>query len=168
MNFKSNKNVMRALCAILLMSSSSAMFATNYTNQTGKVIVITNVAAQKRNKKQHAQGGAPAASSVQIEIGEQATLDNNQGDEITITSPGISDKRKLFPTNNSFNYVVTMNAYGKKYEQFDINHAGQLEEQKKAAAKQEKAKKVKKEKIKKEKAKKAKVKAKNATQQVAS
>ncbi len=166
MNLKSNKKLMQALCAILLMSSSFAIFATNYTNQTGKLIVITNVSAQKRNKKKHAQGGTQAASSVQIEIGEQATLDNNQGDEITITSPGISDKRKLFPTNNSFNYVVTMNTYGKKYEQFDINHAGQLEEQKKAVAKQEKAKKIKKEKAKKTKVKKAK--AKSATQRVAS
>ncbi len=60
---------------------------------------------------------------IELENGAQGDLDNNQGDEVAITSSGISDKRKLFPTNNSFNYVITMNKYKSIFEKFDINHA---------------------------------------------
>ena len=65
----------------------------------------------------------PTVYFIELEDGAEGDLDNRQDDEVTITSKGMSDKRKLFPTNNSFNYVITMNKYKSEYEQFDINHA---------------------------------------------
>ena len=117
------------------------MIATHYINHTGRMIIITNVTAQKRtkksyfssfkgyfNKKNNIESQVPAVQYfIELENGAEGDLDNNQDDEITITSKGMSDKRKLFPTNNAFNYVITLNKYSSKYEQFDINHAGQDE-----------------------------------------
>ena len=116
-----------------LLSTSLSMFAAHYINNTGKIIIITNVSATKHtkksffsyfNKKNHAQ---PEETNninfIELEDGAEGDLDNKQGDEITITSVGMSDKRKLFPTNNSFNYVITMNKYKNMFEKFDINHS---------------------------------------------
>ena len=63
---------------------------------------------------------------IELEDGQQGDLDNQQDDQITITSEGMSDKRILFPSNNAFNYVITMNKYKAKYEKFDINHADKI------------------------------------------
>jgi len=132
-----------------LVSTSLSMVATHYINHTGKLIKVTNVAATKRNKKSYfstfskkknIQPAAPVMIYfIELENGQEGDLDNNQGDEITITSPGMSDKRKLFPTNNSFNYVITMNSYGKQFEQFDINRAGNEDEMLPVASKKAKA-----------------------------
>ena len=82
------------------------------------------------HKKDNAGPQVPAVQYfIELENGAEGDLDNNQDDEITITSKGMSDKRKLFPTNNAFNYVITLNKYSSKYEKFDINHAGQDETQ---------------------------------------
>ena len=135
------------------------MVATHYINNTGKKIIITNVAAKKRTKqsyfsyfirKKNLEPAKPVILYfIELENGQQGDLDNNQGDEITITSPGMSDQRKLFPTNNSFNYIITMNAYSKQYEKFDINHAGSEDEMLPVASK--KAKVAKKKALKKKK-----------------
>lgn len=125
----------KKLCMLLtLISTSFSVVATHYINNTGKIIYITNVSAKKSNKKSYFSyfTKKPAvevkASEVvyllELEPGDEGDLDNKQGDEVTITSPGMSDKRKLFPTNNSFNYVITMNNYNAMFEKFDINHAG--------------------------------------------
>lgn len=159
MNLKLQK-----LCVLaVLVLSPLSMIATHYSNKTGKTIIITNVTAKKKSKKSYfSQYGkkkasesasqAVAVTSLELENGMEGDLDNNQGDEITITSPGMSDKRKLFPTNNSFNYVVTLNEYNKKFEKFDINRAGSEEEMMPEGGK--KIEKTKKEKKKKERAKK--------------
>ena len=142
-----------------LLFSSVSMMATHYINQTERTIVITNVSAQKRHKKNlsaakkrnkknkpinYQQDNQIDNQTIEffitLEHGQEGSLDNKQDDEITITSPGMSDKRKLFPSNNSFNYVVTMNKYNAEYEQFDINHAG---EEEKTKTKKTKTKKVK-------------------------
>lgn len=133
----------------MMMVYSSSLTATHYTNKTGRTIHIINVSEQRRQMKQEKVAKKrtwwnwnvrkyKTASQqhelvpeivpqknykIIIENGQEADLDNQQDDEITITSPGMSDKRKLFPTNNAFNYVVTFNKYNKKFEQFDINHA---------------------------------------------
>jgi hypothetical protein len=124
----------KKLCiCISLLSTSLSIFATHYINKTGKNIIITNVSAKKRGKKSYfnffnkknyvKSEDSHNKNFIELEDGLQGDLDNQQGDEITITSVGMNDKRKLFPTNNSFNYVVTMNKYKNKFEQFDINHA---------------------------------------------
>jgi hypothetical protein len=138
---------------LVLVSTSLSILGTHYVNNTGRAIVVTNVAATKRNKKSYfstltrKKNNKPTAPVIiyflELENGEQGDLDNNQEDEITITSPGMSDKRKLFPTNNSFNYVITMNAYGNKYEKFDINRAGNEDEMLPVASKKAKAAKKK-------------------------
>ena len=126
MNFKLQK-----ICIVItLLSSSLSIFATHYINNTGKTIIVTNVTAKKNSKKSSLKSklaqnqSAQAPYFIEIENDAEADLDNNQDDEITITSQGMSNKRKLFPTNNSFNYVITMNKYKSEFEQFDINHAG--------------------------------------------
>jgi hypothetical protein len=139
----------KTLSVLLLISTPLSMIATHYINNTGKQIKVTNVAATKRNKKSYfallskkknVQPAAPVMIYfIELDNGQEGDLDNNQGDEITITSPGMSDKRKLFPTNNSFNYVITMNAYGKQFEQFDINRAGNEDEMLPIASKKAKA-----------------------------
>ncbi|MDP3788085.1 MAG: hypothetical protein Q8Q60_02045 [Candidatus Chromulinivorax sp.] len=121
---------------ITLLLSSLSMVATHYINHTGKTIIITNVTGQKRSKKKYSTKNSMQSEvaaiiySLEIENDQEGDLDNDQGDEITITSPGMSDKRKLFPTNNSFNYVITLNKYNPKFEKFDINHAADEEEMK--------------------------------------
>ncbi len=138
----------------MLLLSSLSMIATHYINHTGKTIIVTNATAKKRTKKNYFSQFAKKSSTpsqapavtylIEIENDQEGDLDNNQGDEITITSPGMSDKRKLFPTNNSFNYVITLNEYNKKFEKFDINHASSEEEMMPQGGKtQKKIKKVK-------------------------
>ncbi|MBV8660768.1 MAG: hypothetical protein JO129_01310 [Candidatus Dependentiae bacterium] len=132
-----NLSIKKLWVALLLFSSVSIM-ATHYINKTGKTIVITNVSAQKRYKKSLSSAkkrnkknkignnqldNQPVVHFITLENGQDGDLDNKQDDEITITSPGMNDKRKLFPSNNSFNYVVTMNKYKAMFERFDINHA---------------------------------------------
>ena len=126
MIFRANKVFM----LLALFSMSLSIVATHYENKTGRTITITNVTAKNRNKKsffslkrQNKKDGQSLVTFIRLEDGSEGDLDNKQGDEITITSRGMSNKRKLFPTNNSFNYVVTMNNYKSKFEQFDINHA---------------------------------------------
>lgn len=136
----------KLLTLLILLSVSYSNFATHYVNKTGKTIVITNVTEKKRQHrknmwswggsygKKHKTAGRvddtmhidEALYMITIEKDSEGDLANRQDDEIRITSPGFSDHRKLFPTNNSFNYVITMNKYKNKYERFDINHAGQL------------------------------------------
>ena len=127
----------KQMCIVLtLVSTSLSMFATHYINNTGKVIKITNVSAKKRTKKSYFSFFMTKKDAQQddqtkiiyfidLQDDQEGDLDNKQDDEITITSQGISDKRKLFPTNNSFNYVITMNKYKSVFEKFDINHAGE-------------------------------------------
>ena len=127
------------------------MIATHYINNTGKTIIVTNVTSNKKNKKSYFSffnKSKPVEPEIlaeqhfiEIENDAEADLDNNQGDEITITSPGMSDKRKLFPTNNSFNYVITLNKYKPMFEKFDINHAGDEQKTKKQKVKKQKNKK---------------------------
>jgi hypothetical protein len=114
------------LVTCILIWVTMSLDATHYSNKTGKAIVITNVSAQKRQnkkRKRQEQDLELLSYAITLEPDQEADLDNDQEDEITITSPGMNDKRKLFPTNNSFNYVITMNKYKKKFERFDINHA---------------------------------------------
>jgi len=104
-------------------------YATHYINHTGKIIMITNVSEHKRHKnsikKKHhdEKNNEGPLDFIRLEQGQEGDLDNRQGDEITITSKNMSDKRRLFPSNNSFNYVITMNKYNARFEKFDINHA---------------------------------------------
>ncbi|MGZ6251259.1 MAG: hypothetical protein ACXWL2_04465 [Candidatus Chromulinivorax sp.] len=123
-------------CCIIL--SSLPLLATHYVNKTGRIIKITNVTAKKRlnkknyfnwfNKKNKVQDDQLVNSIyfIDLENGQEGDLDNQQDDQITITSDGMSDKRILFPSNNAFNYVITMNKYKAKYEKFDINHADNI------------------------------------------
>ncbi len=156
-----NLRLQRLLVCITLLCTSLSMIATHYINHTGRVIVITNVSAQKRMKKSyftsfknyfskhhHVEDEAPkVVYFIELENDVEGDLDNNQDDQVTIKSHGLSDKRKLFPTNNSFNYVITLNNYSSKYEKFDINHAGQDETTKvEKAIKKQKNKKMKKQK----------------------
>jgi hypothetical protein len=113
--------------------------ATFYKNGTeDKIFVVTNVSAQKRqtqkgkkrtwwnwNKRKYGLSEKQEAQPVvvTIEPGKTDSLYNEQGDEITIMVQGMSDKRKLFPTNNSFNYVMTLNNFNKKFERIVINYA---------------------------------------------
>jgi len=125
---------------LILLFMPSVVRATHYINKTGRLITITNVSEKKRqHRKNMWTWGGPVAGSkryknvdvenkiyfIDLEKDAEGDLDNKQDDEVTITSEGMSDKRKLFPTNNSFNYVVTMNKYKNTYEQFDVNHAGE-------------------------------------------
>jgi len=127
-----------------LFEFSAFLEATHYSNQTGRPITITNISAKKRARK--IQGIVPSDIVLELDHGAQGDLENQQDDEITITSSGMSDKRKLFPTNNSFNYVITMNKFSSKYEQFDINRAGSEDEMTTVASKKaRKARKIKKE-----------------------
>ena len=154
----------KLLSMLWLLSISLSIVATHYTNHTNRAISVTNVSAIKRSKKPYFSKFAKKTYEqtqepvtvhfIALEHGQEGDLDNNQGDEIAITSPGMSDKRKLFPTNNSFNYVVTMNAYHKRFEQFDINRAGNEEEMATVASKKAKAAKKKMKKIEKQKQKK--------------
>jgi hypothetical protein len=156
-----NLKLQKLYILVTLLSCSLSMFATHYINHTGKTIIVTNASAKKRTKKSYfsyftkkspeQEQTAELLCFIEIENDQEGDLDNSQGDEITITSHGMSDKRKLFPTNNSFNYVITLNKYKPMFEKFDINHAGAEEEikAKKAKAKAKaKAKKVKVKKIK--------------------
>ncbi|MGZ6254641.1 MAG: hypothetical protein ACXWL5_01460 [Candidatus Chromulinivorax sp.] len=123
-------------CCIIL--SSLPLLTTHYVNKTGRIIKITNVTAKKRlnkknyfnwfNKKNKVQDDQLVNSIyfIDLENGQEGDLDNQQDDQITITSDGMSDKRILFPSNNAFNYVITMNKYKAKYEKFDINHADKI------------------------------------------
>ncbi|MBP6869936.1 hypothetical protein KBC04_03580 [Candidatus Babeliales bacterium] len=131
----------QSLVFLLILSSiSSSGFATHYINKTGRSITITNVSEKKRQHRKNmwTWGGAAAGPKkykkfevenkvyfINLDKDVEGDLDNKQDDEVTITSQGMSDKRKLFPTNNSFNYVITMNKYKSTYEQFDVNHAGE-------------------------------------------
>ena len=150
-----NAQLQKTLMVITLLSTSLSMIATHYINHTGRMIVITNVSAHKRTKKSYlttlkayfnkknqvASQEPEQLYFIELENEAEGDLDNNQDDEITITSKGMSDKRKLFPTNNFFNYAITLNKYSSKYEKFDINHAGQEETTK---AQKEEVKKMKK------------------------
>ena len=150
-----NVRLQKILVFITLLFSSLSMIATHYINNTGRAIIITNVTAQKSTKKSYFSSlkgyfhkhdhvkdeTLKVVYFIELENDAQGDLDNNQEDEITITSKGMSDKRKLFPTNNAFNYVITLNKYSSKYEQFDINHAGQDETSKEQ--KDEKKQKIK-------------------------
>lgn len=130
-----NSRVKKLFILVVLLSTSLSMFAIHYINNTGKIIKITNVSAKKRSKKNKyfntrkrvqqrmEQENLNTVYFIELENEAEGDLDNKQGDEITITSDGMSNKRRLFPTNNSFNYVITMNNYKSKYEKFDINHA---------------------------------------------
>lgn len=121
----------------MFLCSSLLVYATHYINKTGRSITVTNISEKKRYHRKHmwSWGGSVAKKqsefynrkllySIDLENGQEGDLNNQQGDEIRITSHGLNDHRKLFPTNNSFNYVITMNKYKNKYERFDINHAG--------------------------------------------
>jgi len=135
-------HIKKFLVVLILFAISKEICATHYINKTNVQIKVTNVSAQKRRE---GKGGWRISSwsmfkkhnvpesdiddmtlipyFIVLEKDEQGDLENKQGDEIAITSPGINDKRRLFPTNNSFNYVITMNEYNSKFEKFDINHA---------------------------------------------
>lgn len=130
----------RIVWTMLLMIVGISINATHYVNRTGKYIKITNVSAKQGkqswwhyfNRKKNQPIEQPMIIYfLELAPEQEGDLDNRQGDEITITSDYMSDKRKLFPTNNAFNYVITLNTYGKKYEQFDINRAGNDDEMKK-------------------------------------
>ncbi len=119
---------------IFIMFFSFAVDAARYINKTGKTIIIRNVTAKKRYRHEEWSNwwhrvpvDQRSQENFEYEIilqdNESGSLDNEQGDEITIRSPGISDKRRLFPSNNYYNYVVTYNAYSAKFERFDINRA---------------------------------------------
>ena len=120
----------------MLLSLYLSIQSTHYINKTGRVIRITNVSEKKRQHRKNMWkwGGATAKRQknaqildqyfIELENNQEGNLDNKQDDEVRITSLGLNDHRKLFPTNNSFNYVITMNKYQNKYERFDINHAG--------------------------------------------
>lgn len=148
-----NLRVQKICIFLTLLLSSLSMIATHYINHTGKTIVVTNVTAKKRTKKSYfsyfskknvVQPASPEIIKfIEIENDQEGDLDNNQDDEITITSPGMSDKRKLFPTNNSFNYVITLNNYKSMFEKFDINRAGNDDEMNPHKIKQKKVKKAK-------------------------
>lgn len=139
----------KLVLSAFLLTMALPLMATHYINHTGRKIKITNVTAGKGHKKSYfssltrKKNIQPASVAmmnyIELEHDQQGDLDNNQGDEITITSPGMSDLRKLFPTNNSFNYVVTMNGYSKQFENFDINRAGNEDEMLPVASKKAKA-----------------------------
>lgn len=146
----------KLLVLLMLLSLSLSSWATHYINKTGRVITITNFSEKKRyhRKNMWAWGGAVAKRQKSFDLHEaiffitlendaEGDLDNKQDDEVRITSEGLSDHRKLFPTNNSFNYVVTLNKYKNKYERFDINHAGQSTEILKSSKKSKNKKKNK-------------------------
>ena len=132
-NIKQRKliSLVTIFCMILF---SQSLHAARYINKTGKPIIIRNVTAKKRFKHEEWSNwwrrvpvDQRSTDNFEYEIvlqdDEAGNLDNEQGDEITIRSPGISDKRRLFPSNNYYNYVVTYNAYNAKFERFDINRA---------------------------------------------
>lgn len=131
----------KILVLLMLLSLSLSSRATHYINKTGRVISITNFSEKKRQHRKNmwVWGGAIAKRQksvdnhgaiffITLKNDEEGDLDNKQDDEVRITSEGLSDHRKMFPTNNSFNYVITLNKYKNKYERFDINHAGQATE----------------------------------------
>jgi hypothetical protein len=122
------------MIALSLFLSTSLLHAARYINKTGKTIIIRNVTAKKRFKHEEwsnwwhripieQRSTDNSEYEIVLQDGQKGNLDNEQGDEITIRSPGISDKRRLFPSNNYYNYVVTYNAYSDKFERFDINRA---------------------------------------------
>jgi hypothetical protein len=130
MNFRAKK-----LSIILsLLSASLSISAAHYINNSGEIIIVTNVAAKKRTKKSCFSFSSKknyvqtedknTLYFIELEDGAEGDLDNNQGDEVTIESVGIIHKRKIFPTNNSFNYVITINKkYNNKFQKIEINHA---------------------------------------------
>ena len=50
-------------------------------------------------------------------------LKNEQGKSVTITSSLLQEKREFFPTNDAFNYDITISKYPSRYSKITINSA---------------------------------------------
>jgi len=109
---------------LFLLSISLPVTAAHYINKTPFLLKITNETLKQELKYSDNDYDYDESCFIELPFGEEVDFDNEQGDEISITSlASINDKRRLFPTNNYFNYVITYNKYNPKFEKFDINHA---------------------------------------------
>ena len=67
----------------------------------------------------------PCTKTISIELlpHESAVFENEQDQPVTITSPHLNEKREFFPTNDSFNYEITISKFSSKFSKLTINHA---------------------------------------------
>jgi len=130
---------MKKFTTLLFFLSSVPVLAPHYHNKSEHLLIITNETVKKDIVDLDSVADIELIETladcqlcdlqekgiaVQLCPGDEIDFDNNQGDEISITCPHLpDDMRKLFPTNNYFNYVITYNAYSPKFEKFNINHA---------------------------------------------
>jgi|GEM_PF-1201163 len=52
---------------------------------------------------------------------ESIEFDNEQGQPVTISSRNLNEKREFFPTNDAFNYEITISKYPSKFSKITIN-----------------------------------------------
>jgi len=50
-------------------------------------------------------------------------LKNEQGQPVTIISTSLKEKREFFPTNDAFNYDITISKYPSRFSKITINSA---------------------------------------------
>ena len=60
---------------------------------------------------------------VELPENESVVFENDQDQPVTIMSASLNEKREFFPTNNSFNYEITMAKFSPKFPRITINHA---------------------------------------------
>lgn len=67
----------------------------------------------------------PCTQLVAIRLGkdESGELVNEAGQVVTIVSPKLNEERKFFPTNDSFNYEITVGSGSASYSKLTINRA---------------------------------------------
>lgn len=67
----------------------------------------------------------PCTKVVAIRLGkdESGELANEAGELVTIASPKLNEERKFFPTNDSFNYEITVGSGSASYSKLTINRA---------------------------------------------
>lgn len=67
----------------------------------------------------------PCTKVVTIGLGkdESGELANQAGQFVTIVSPKLNEERKFFPTNDSFNYEITVGSGSASYSKLTINRA---------------------------------------------
>lgn len=70
-----------------------------------------------------AETSCTQTESVEILPNHSVDFENDQDQSVTIMSVALNEKREFFPTNDSFNYEITVASYPSKFSKLTINRA---------------------------------------------
>lgn len=101
--------------------------AATYVNKTSIPMIISTTSACNNEEIIQSQD-SESEPCIKVEFKEllphqSIELKNEQGQPVTIISKTLQEKREFFPTNDAFNYDITISKYPSRYSKITINSA---------------------------------------------